>query len=143
MEGSSGCLGAAVGVSTTVGVTASFAYWRRGLLEVGVSDWWSWPLAVAGSLVLLALSYALPRLFVEIDDDMLGRALFVAVPVVVGVGWGYLTIVRRGGAPSWITSPPEIYELVWRDPPWPVRWALTTVIGLVGWASFEGARRRR
>jgi hypothetical protein len=89
------------------------------------------------------MSLGVSHLFTVIDDDEMGPALLVAVPVVVGLGWGYLTVLRHGGAPAWILDPPEIYEVVWKDPPWPVRALISTVFGLLAWGSPEGARRRR
>jgi len=143
VEGSTGCLGVAVGASATVSAAASFVYWRRGLVEIGASDGWSWPLAIAGTVLFLGTTFGVSHMFTVIDDDDIGRALLVAAPVVVGLGWGYLTILRHGGAPAWILDPPEIYELVWKDPPWPVRALLSTVLGPIAWGSLEGARKRR
>lgn len=119
-----GCLGIIASLSALVFIALSFPTWRRGLVNLGLSQTSSWWLGIIGALIFAALTVGFMWLVNLQLAGEIGGPVMLAVWVGYGlIALGYGLVFRAGHPPAWLLDPPSLLELLLDNPP---RWMLIT-----------------
>lgn len=119
-----GCLGIIASLSALVFIAVSFPTWRRGLVNLGLSQTSSWWLGIIGALIFAALTVGFMWLVNLQLAGEIGGPPMLAVWVGYGlIALGYGLVFRAGHPPAWLLDPPSLLELLLDNPP---RWMLIT-----------------
>ena len=72
---------------TAVFLLLSFPHWRRGWVRLGVSEAWSWPIAIFGLLVIAAICLFLFATYFELERWW-SKLLSCGIAALAMFGWG-------------------------------------------------------